>query len=124
MDVVTEYCWSLQPALLDLHRHRLAPLPGRLGGAGENPPPHIQELDVPLRPLVRRHRLQLLGAGAGLELFQSEIQWCGFCELLHRVAGYVVDVCGLEGAEEDEDCGVEGDGFGDGCVSSGAGGDG
>ncbi|KFY72258.1 hypothetical protein V499_07588 [Pseudogymnoascus sp. VKM F-103] len=124
VDVASEYRRGIESALLDLYRYRIDSLPRRLGGTGKNPPPHLQELDVPLRPMVRGDRMQFPGSGARVELFQSAVQCGGFRELLYRVTGHGTHVCGLETAEEDEDCGAEGDGFGNGCVSSRAGGGG
>ena len=52
-------------------------------------------------------------SGSGMELFQSQVQRREFLHLLYRDSHHAGHVSGLEGSEEDSDCGVEGDGFGD-----------
>ncbi|KFY13491.1 hypothetical protein V492_03236 [Pseudogymnoascus sp. VKM F-4246] len=68
-----EYCGGVESAFLDLDWDCVAALPRWSRGAGEDAPAHVQELDVPLRTVVCGYRVQLLGAGAGVELLQSEV---------------------------------------------------
>lgn len=70
MDVAPEYRRGVESALLDLNRDRIAALPRRPRGAGEDAPAHLPQLDVPLRPVVRGAGMQLSRAGAGMELLQ------------------------------------------------------
>lgn len=52
MDVATEYRRGVEPAVVDLDRDRVAPLPRWPGGAGEDAPAYVPQLDVPLRTVV------------------------------------------------------------------------
>lgn len=74
MDVVTEYCGGVESVILDRYWDCIPSFPRRAREAGEDSPPHLPQLDVPLRTVVRGDRMQFLGAGARVELFQSEVQ--------------------------------------------------
>ena len=74
MDVAPEYRRGVESVILDRDRYCIPSFPRRSREAREDSPPHLQELDVSLRTLVRGDRMQFPGAGARVELFQSKVQ--------------------------------------------------
>lgn len=97
----------IQPTELDLNRHHINPLPPSPRPTGQDTPPTLQELDVPLRPVDLRHPQQLPRSRAGMELLQSQIRRRQLCQLLRRAACHAHHVCGVEAHQEDQDCQAE-----------------